>query len=123
MMELFIKGGIPDDNFISTAENKANTQMVVEDWMLGPEVPSFEPGANKPFWVAIAKAWQMDEAQARRRRCSNCEYYNNTPEMQVLMERIPRNQYDNGGFRGYCEKFDFICHDMRVCQAWEDDED
>jgi hypothetical protein len=27
------------------------------------------------------------------------------------------------GFRGHCEKLNFICNDMRVCQAWEDRED
>jgi len=26
------------------------------------------------------------------------------------------------GFGGYCHKFDFICHDMRSCQAWEERE-
>ena len=24
--------------------------------------------------------------------------------------------------RGYCDKFDFICHDLRLCQAWEERE-
>jgi hypothetical protein len=39
------------------------------------------------------------------------------------MERIPRNAWDtNAGFRGYCTKFDFICHDLRACQAWEERE-
>lgn len=121
MMGGIILGGIPEDKFISAAENKNNTAMVIEEWKLGPEQPSNEPGANKPFWVQLARAWQVDEAEARRRRCSNCEYYDNSPQMQIQMERIPRNQWDNGaGFRGYCEQFDFICHDMRVCQAWED---
>jgi hypothetical protein len=40
------------------------------------------------------------------------------------MERIPWNAWDVGaGFRGYCNKFDFICHDLRACQAWEERED
>jgi hypothetical protein len=25
----------------------------------------------------------------------------------------------DGGGRGYCHKFDFICHNLRTCQAWE----
>ena len=113
--------GLPvEEEFITAAENKKNTQVVIDDWMLGPENPSNEPTANKVYWVALGKAMQVDEKEARRRRCSNCEYFEATPLMQAKMERIPRNQWDqNAGFRGYCNKFDFICHDMRSCQAWE----
>ena len=113
--------GLPKEKpFITAAENKKNTQTVIDDWMLGPEDPSNEPTANKTYWVKLAGAMQVDEKEARRRRCSNCEYYNNTPMMQAKMERIPRNDFDtDAGFRGYCTKFDFICHDLRSCQAWE----
>ena len=116
--------GLPiDEPFITAAENKKNTQVVIDDWMLGPEKPSNEPTANKVYWVALGKAMQVDEKEARRRRCSNCEYYDNSTMMQAKMERIPQNQWDNNaGFRGYCHKFDFICHDMRSCQAWEERE-
>jgi len=115
--------GLPMRAFITPAENRKNTKMVIEQWMLGPEVPSAEPGANKPYWMKIAKAWQVDEAEARRRRCSNCSYYDNSTMKQALMDSIPRNQWDkDAGFRGYCTKFDFICHDFRSCQAWEERE-
>lgn len=116
--------GLPiDEPFITAAENKKNTQVVIDDWMLGPEKPSNEPGANKPYWMALAKAMQVDEKEARRRRCSNCEYYDNSTMMQAKMERIPQNDWDTGaGYRGYCHKFEFICHDMRSCQAWEERE-
>ncbi len=116
--------GLPiDEPFITAAENKKNTQVVIDDWMLGPENPSNEPGANKPYWMALAKAMQVDEKEARRRRCSNCEYYDNSTMMQAKMERIPRNDWDtDAGYRGYCHKFEFICHDMRSCQAWEERE-
>ena len=116
--------GLPiDEPFITAAENKKNTQVVIDDWMLGPEKPSNEPGANKPYWMKLAKAMQVDEKEARRRRCSNCEYYDNTTLMQAKMERIPRNEWDtDAGYRGYCHKFEFICHDMRSCQAWEERE-
>ena len=121
MPMLTIAGGIPKEKpFITAAENKKNTQTVIDDWMLGPEKPSNEPTANKTYWVALGNAMQVDEREARRRRCSNCEYYNNTPLMQAKMDKIPRNEWDtDAGFRGYCHKFDFICHDMRSCQAWE----
>lgn len=111
------------DEFITAAENKKNTQVVIDDWMLGPENPSNEPTANKTYWLALGKAMQVDEKEARRRRCSNCEYYDNSTMTQAKMERIPRNDWDkDAGFRGYCHKFDFICHDMRSCQAWEEKE-
>jgi len=117
-------GGLPESMpFITASENKKNTQVVIDDWMLGPENPSNEPTANKVYWVALGKAMKVDEKEARRRRCSNCEYYDNSTMMQAKMERIPQNDWDTGaGFRGYCHKFDFICHDMRSCQAWEERE-
>ena len=116
--------GLPDSEpFITAAENKKNTQVVIDDWMLGPENPSNDPGANKPYWMKLAKAMQTDEKEARRRRCSNCEYYDNSTMMQANMERIPQNEWDtDAGYRGYCHKFEFICHDMRSCQAWEERE-
>ena len=123
MPTLLILGGIPEDDFISPAENRANTRVVIEDWMLGPEKPSNERGANKPYWMALAKAMQVEEAEARRRRCSNCEYYDNSVMTQIKMDRIPWNEWDvDAGFRGYCNKLDFICHDLRACQAWEERE-
>ena len=117
-------GGLPiEEPFITAAENKKNTQNAIDDWMLGPAKPSNERGANKPYWMALAKAMQVDESEARRRRCSNCEYYDNSTMMQAKMERIPRNEWDtDAGYRGYCHKFEFICHDMRSCQAWEERE-
>lgn len=116
--------GLPiDEPFITAAENKKNTQTVIDDWMLGPEKPSNDPTSNKVYWVALGKAMQVDEKEARRRRCSNCEYYDNSTMMQAKMERIPRNDWDtDAGYRGYCHKFEFICHDMRSCQAWEERE-
>ena len=114
--------GLPmEEEFISTAENKKNTQTVIDDWMLGPQNPSNEPTANKDYWVSLGDAMQVDEKEARRRRCSNCEYYDNSTMMQAKMEKIPRNDWDkDAGFRGYCHNFDFICHDLRSCQAWEE---
>jgi hypothetical protein len=109
--------------FITAAENKKNMQVVLDDWMLGPEKPSNVAAENKPYWQNLAKAMQVDEKEARRRRCSNCEYYDNSTLTQAKMERIPFNEYDvEAGFRGFCKKFEFICHDLRSCQAWEERE-
>lgn len=112
-------GGLPEP-FVTPAENRANRQMVTEDWKLGPEVTSIDPKANKPYWAALAKAWVVDDKVARRRFCANCEYFDNSTERQAEMEAIPLDKLDqDGGGRGYCDKFDFICHNLRVCQAWE----
>jgi len=109
--------------FVNAAENKKNTETVLKNWLLGPEKPSNAPVANKPYWQSLAKAMQVDEKEARRRRCSNCEYYDNSTLTQTKMERIPFNDFDvNAGFRGFCKKFEFICHDLRSCQAWEERE-
>ena len=122
MPTLMIMGGIPEP-FLTASENRKNTETAIRDWMLGPEKPTNERGANKPYWVALGKAWGMPESSARRRRCSNCEYYDNSVEKQVQMDAVPWNQWDVGaGFRGHCTKLNFICHDLRSCQAWEERE-
>lgn len=107
---------------ISTArKNVRNRQNVIDNWELGPEKASVDPKANGAYWQKMADIWEIDEAQARRQLCANCEYFNNTPDMQEKMESIPLDQFDrDGGGRGYCTKFDFICHNLRTCQAWEE---
>lgn len=115
-------GGLPSQKpMVSAAENRKNARMVQQDWMLGPDVPSNEPGANRPYWQALAKSMQVDEKEARRRTCGNCEYYDNTTTRRAQMESIPFGDADAGaGFRGFCIKFSFICHDLRSCQAWDE---
>lgn len=109
-----------DEGPITAKTNVENRDIVVRDWQLGPEKTSVDPKANADFWGKIAVSWQVDEAEARRRFCSNCEYYNNTPEKLAECEAVPLDKFDmDGGGRGFCVKFDFICHSLRVCQAWE----
>ena len=111
---------IYDRKIVSAAENKRNRQNVMGNWMLGPEKTSIDPKANKAYWQRLGGIMAVGEAEARRRFCANCEYFDNTPEMQKKMERIPLDSLDmDGGGRGYCTKFDFICHNLRTCQAWE----
>lgn len=107
---------------ISTArKNVRNRDNVMRNWELGPEKASVDPKANGAYWQKMADLWDLDEKQARRQLCANCEYFNNTPDMQEKMESVPLDQFDrDGGGRGYCTKFDFICHNLRVCQAWEE---
>jgi len=109
--------------FVTASENRKNTQMVIDEWNLGPEMPSWKPGENPEYWNKMAKIWQIKPEQARRQMCANCEYFDNSPMKQAKMERIPMNKWDeNAGGRGFCTKFSFICHNLRTCQAWEEDD-
>jgi len=120
-MPMMMIEGVEIESFISPAENRRNTKNTQDNWMLGPEKPSLEKGANKDYYRKLAKAWGIDEAEARRRYCGNCEYFKDSPSMQAKMERIPLTDIDmDAGIRGYCTKFKFICHGMRVCQGWDD---
>jgi len=124
MPEFMVFGGIPEESFPTAAENRKNTQNVIDNWNLGPLKPSIQPRDNAEFWNRMAKAWSVDPKQARRQMCANCEYFQNSPDWQEKMEAIPLNAFDEGaGGRGFCEKFDFICHNLRTCQAWEEKED
>lgn len=105
---------------VSAKQNMDTMKRLVVDWHLGPDKASEEIGANKPFWSSYAKVMKVPEADARRLLCANCEYFENTPEMMKAMDSVPFNKYDaDGGGRGFCHKFDFICHNLRTCQAWE----
>lgn len=105
---------------ISASQNSKNTQNAIDNWMLGPLTPSNSLTANKDYWREFAAALLISEKEARRQLCSNCEYYDNTPEMKAEMEAIPMNKFDvAAGSRGYCTKLAFICHDLRVCMAWD----
>lgn len=102
---------------LTAKSNKANRDNVAANWNLGPEETTSD---NKDYWRKMAIIWDITPAEARRQLCANCEYFDNTPEAMQMMEVVPEDQYDaDGGGRGYCTKFDFICHNLRVCQAWE----
>lgn len=106
---------------LSEETNNANMAMVKKNWRLGPERASENPEANKPYWSKMAEVWQCEEEEARRKVCANCEYFDNSPKMMKYMDQVPMNKYDkDGGGRGYCHEFDFICHNLRTCQNWED---
>jgi len=105
---------------ISADQNMAVVMRLVKDWSLGPTRTSVDKNANSAYWSKIAKVWGISEKEARRRFCANCEYFDNTVEKLAEMESIPINELDrDGGGRGWCHKFDFVCHNLRTCQAWE----
>lgn len=106
---------------ITAAENNRIMLKLVKDWHLGPDVASAKPGDNPDFWQSYADVMQVEEPEARRMLCANCEYFDNRPMAMETMESVPFNRFDaDGGGRGFCHKFDFICHNLRTCQAWEE---
>lgn len=118
--------GLLEDPFVDTEKypidkqsNDAMTKALMENRHLGAKDPA-NPG---DFWVKIAEFWDMPEEEAQSRRCGNCEYFDNTLEAKNAMKVVPMTQFDkNGGERGYCHKYTFICHDLRVCDQWEEKE-
>lgn len=101
-----------------TAEsNKKTRDTLVETQMLGP-VKVDAP--NSEYWRELANLWRTSPDQAKRRLCANCEYFDDAPETLEAMEVVPQDEFDaDGGGRGYCHKFEFICHNLRVCKSWE----
>lgn len=106
---------------ITTAQqNDKNMKFVLDNYNLGPLKTSINPNDNKEYWDKMARFWKVTPEVARARLCANCEYYDNTESMMLQMNKIPLNKYDmDGGGRGYCCKFDFICHNLRTCSAQE----
>lgn len=111
---------MPEKADIDGLTAKSNEEMrttLVKTQMLGPDKTD---APNGDYWRGLAKVWRIAPVQARRRLCANCEYFDNTPEMLDEMEVIPEDRFDkDGGGRGYCHKFEFICHNLRTCKAWE----
>ena len=89
--------GDDDEGIGSSSQNVANRAKVIKNWALGPTKASVEPDANSEYWQQMADLWEIDEAQARRQLCANCEYFNNTPAMQENMESVPLDKFDRDG--------------------------
>ena len=105
---------------LTTKENRDVVVKLVRDWSLGPRKTSVVKTDNRDYWKKIAGIWYVTEAEARRRLCSNCEYAENSVEFIEAMEHIPNSAFDlDGGGRVWCDKFNFVCHNLRTCQAWE----
>lgn len=106
-----------DESQLDAQEVMRNREHVKSNWMLGPEKTQ-QP--NSEYWRKLATVWRISPDQAKRNLCANCEYFNDSPDMLAQMEQIPEDAYDkDGGGRGWCNKFSFICHSLRTCQAWE----
>jgi hypothetical protein len=105
------------ESMISAEENAKTREFLMENWNLGPEKTA-QP--NMDYWRTLSKVWRIAPEQAKRNLCANCEYFNDSPDMLAKMESVPEDQFDkDGGGRGWCSKFKFICHHQRTCRAWE----
>lgn len=116
LLEISIEPKV-ESEMISAKENAKNRKFVADNWMLGPDKTN-QP--NTDYWRKLSVKWRISPDQAKRNLCANCEYFNDSPDMLAKMESVPEDRYDaDGGGRGWCSKFDFICHNLRTCQAWE----
>ena len=122
-MMISIGLGLTTKDIPSAEENRVTTEWLAKEWNLGPEKASEDPKANPEYWGRMAEVWNVPEDQARRQLCANCEYFDDKPSTLKKLEAVPFNDFDaDGGGRGFCKKFDFICHNLRTCQAWEGEE-
>lgn len=117
LLEITISPSESEEPMISAEENAKTRDFLIKNWMLGPDRTN-QP--NTDYWRKISVTWRISPDQARRNLCANCEYFNDSPDMLAKMESVPEDRFDkDGGGRGWCSKFNFICHNLRTCQAWE----
>jgi hypothetical protein len=102
---------------LTKESNEKIRDTLMETQMLGPENTQ---EANTEYWRGLANVWRISPDQAKRRLCANCEYFDDAPETLEAMEVVPQDEFDkDGGGRGYCNKYTFVCHSLRVCRQWE----
>lgn len=107
-----------DAKALTAKSNMTIMRKLVRDWNLGPIVGIDNNQGNNKFWKGFAIKMDITTKEARRLSCANCEYGSIKPKALESMEHIPYNKYDkDGGMRVWCDKFDFVCHAIRVCQA------
>jgi Tfp pilus assembly protein PilV len=111
--------GLLEARNLTAVKNMSIMENLVEHWHLGPKVAYDNQQKNDEFWESLAKVMFVTVDEARRYSCASCKYGNIRPEFLKEMEHIPYNDLDkDGGIRVWCDKFDFICHTTRVCQAY-----
>jgi hypothetical protein len=112
---------VDEEKYPLTKEsNKKMMMALMETRHLGPK----DPVAPSKFWMELSDFWGIPEEETKTHRCANCEYFDNSPEALVAMQVVPEDSFDaSGGGRGYCHKYTFICHNLRVCDQWEEAEE
>jgi hypothetical protein len=100
--------------------NLKNRGKAIDSANYGPENPKLP---NKPYWMEMAKEWEVDPEDAKQSLCGNCAAFNQDDSM---LECIAKGIGEDGdpwamieaGDLGYCEIFDFKCASSRTCSAW-----
>ena len=112
---------VDEEKYPLTKEsNKKMMMALMETRHLVPK----DPVAPGKFWMELSDFWGLPEEETKTHRCANCEYFDNSPEALVAMQVVPEDSFDaSGGGRGYCHKYTFICHNLRVCDQWEQAEE
>ena len=111
----------------SNALNIKNHLKAIEEANLGPEDPRI---SNEDFWKQKAMRWMTTEGLARGRLCANCEYYNNTSEIEDCIANGPAYNFKTSSVNpklvdiedhplAYCTKFEITCSPTRTCDEQE----
>jgi hypothetical protein len=111
----------------SNKVNVKNHLIAIEEANLGPEDPRI---SNEDFWKQKAMRWMTTEGLARGRLCANCEYYNNTSEIEDCIANGPAYNFKTSSVNpklvdiedhplAYCTKFEITCSPTRTCDEQE----
>ena len=105
--------------------NLINHRYAVEVARLGPPDPS-QP--SDEYWSEMARRWEVGEADARTRLCSNCEHYIYTDKVQECMrihdnitpDMVGPGWVDTNDSGGWCNLYNITCTAHRTCVDWEE---
>ena len=100
--------------------NLNNRQKAIDVAHYGPLDPNLP---NEDYWIAKAKVFNDTPENAKKARCANCSFFNQTTKILDCIANAIGNETDpyqtiKAGDLGYCEAFDFKCASMRTCDAW-----
>lgn len=123
MPEEEVKGGLLAEPEVDTEEypiDKESNDKMVKVLMETRHLGAKDPANPGKFWDELADYWEVPVEIAKDHLCANCEYFDNSPAALKAMKVVPENAFDaTGGGRGYCHKYTFICHNLRVCDQWD----
>lgn len=100
--------------------NLNNRQKAIDTAHYGPLDPNLP---NEDYWIAKAKVFNDTPENAKKARCANCSFFNQTTKILDCIANAIGNETDpyqtiKAGDLGYCEAFDFKCASLRTCDAW-----
>ena len=111
---------IEDIEKFTTEQNINTMKFLVKEHNLGPDKANENWRKNIKYFQKLAKAMDIEERDAYFINCGNCRYSIKDPVVIEKLDKIPLNKFDlDGGGRVWCDKYEFICHNLRVCDSWE----